>query len=320
MLYINDDYSHMIKKIPKFELSYETIIHKKVYDSDILLAIPEGIKCFAWFTFYNDENVCFIIEFSNNQFRKISICLTGFNDVLSYGTILYGTLFKYNGFQYFCVEDIYYNKGVDCSNELYSNKLKILQKIFNMYLSQVALNNNYVIFGLPLIHHNFNEILKKINHIPYKISQIQFRYYKSNKIFAIKYFKPGNKIVSNQIVKISEAIFKVTPDIQNDIYNLHVYKNGSNEFYDIAHIPDYKTSVMMNKLFRNIKENKNLDALEESDDEEEFENEKLDKYVFLNKSFKMKCSYNIKFKKWVPICLANRDDKIVNPNLLKLNQ
>ena len=34
-------------------------------------------------------------------------------------------------------------------------------------------------------------------------------------------------------------------------------------------IPDYKTSVFMNDLFRTIKENKNLDLLEESDDEED---------------------------------------------------
>ena len=35
----------------------------------------------------------------------------------------------------------------------------------------------------------------------------------------------------------------------------------------------------MNKLFRNIKENNNLDLLEESDSEDEFENIQLDKYV-----------------------------------------
>ena len=41
------------------------------------------------------------------------------------------------------------------------------------------------------------------------------------------------------------------------------------DYFDIAYIPDYKTSVFMNSLFRNIKENINLDYLEESDDEEE---------------------------------------------------
>ena len=40
----------------------------------------------------------------------------------------------------------------------------------------------------------------------------------------------------------------------------------------------------MNKIFRNIKENDKLDALEESDDEDEFENDKSDKFVYLDKS------------------------------------
>ena len=38
----------------------------------------------------------------------------------------------------------------------------------------------------------------------------------------------------------------------------------------------------MNKHFRIIKENDNLDLLEESDDEDEFENIDEDKYVYLD--------------------------------------
>ena len=42
----------------------------------------------------------------------------------------------------------------------------------------------------------------------------------------------------------------------------------------------------MNKLFRNIKENINLDSLEEIDEEDEFENIQIDKFVDLNKIIK----------------------------------
>ena len=111
-------------------------------------------------------------------------------------------------------------------------------------------------------------------------------------------------------------IFIVSPDIQNDIYYLidpdSSTTNDNNDNNDnndvvpisnklIASIPDYKTSVMMNALFRNIKENRSLDALEESDDEDEFENTNIDKFVNLNKKIKMKCVFNYKFKKWTPI-------------------
>jgi len=58
---------------------------------------------------------------------------------------------------------------------------------------------------------------------------------------------------------------------------------------------------MLNSLFRNIKENRDLDTLEESDEEEEFENSNIDKFVYLERSYKMICNYNKKFKKWIPI-------------------
>ena len=74
----------------------------------------------------------------------------------------------------------------------------------------------------------------------------------------------------------------------------------------------------MNKLFRNIKENDNLDALEESDDEDEFEDPRIDKFVYLDRSFKMNCEYNYKFKKWVPISLADQNERLSNINIRKI--
>jgi hypothetical protein len=119
----------------------------------------------------------------------------------------------------------------------------------------------------------------------------------------------NNKIIENDLslktiskpVFKNQAIFKVKPDIQNDIYYLYCLNdNLEEEFYSIALISDYKTSVFMNNLFRNIKENLNLDTLEESDEEEEFENDKEDKFVYLEKEYNILCVYNYKFKKWVP--------------------
>ena len=77
-------------------------------------------------------------------------------------------------------------------------------------------------------------------------------------------------------------------------------------------IPDYKTSVFMNNLFRTIKENKNLDFLEESDDEDEFENTNEDKFVDLKKSLILTCVYMDKFRKWKPIKLANQHSSITS--------
>ena len=56
----------------------------------------------------------------------------------------------------------------------------------------------------------------------------------------------------------------------------------------------------MNKIFRKIIENINLDYLEESEDEETFENVDENKFVNLEKEYYFKCYYNRRFKKWVP--------------------
>ena len=94
--------------------------------------------------------------------------------------------------------------------------------------------------------------------------------------------------------------FILRPDAQNDIY--YVLRSPDEPITVntmIAHIPNYKTSVMMNSLFRNIKENRNLDALEESDDEDEA----LTPLVDLNKCVKMVCTFSHRFKRWQPVGL-----------------
>jgi hypothetical protein len=94
------------------------------------------------------------------------------------------------------------------------------------------------------------------------------------------------------------AIFMVTADLQSDIYYLvdplSVYVT------DVAYIPNYTVSVFMNSLFRNIKENRNLDAIEESDDEDDFYDMRADKYVDLTKEIRMECVYHKKFRRWIP--------------------
>jgi hypothetical protein len=334
----------VLQNFPKFELSYETMIHKKVHNADILLAIPEGKKCFAWFTIYKADNVCFVLELDDTKnITSVNIVFTSFTDNLALGSVFYGTMFKNNNINCFSIEDLYFYKGTSYTNTLYSNKLEILRDIFKNEMSQSVLVPNFTIFGLPLISTDFNLLLKEIQLLPYKISQIKFRFFDKNyfrKIVYIKYYKPGSQYTGpvnngpvnngpvnngpvnngpvNPVRKnmLTRAVFKITADIEPDIYNLFIYKNGTEEYYDTAFIPDYKTSVMMNKLFRNIKENNNLDAIEESDDEEEFEDSKHDKYVYLDRSYKISCDYNHKFKRWVPISLAGNSERIISSTQL----
>jgi hypothetical protein len=362
----NEEIKLVLEDFPKFELCYELIKHKKVYNASILIAIPEGKKCFTWFTNYKGNNICFMLELDEyNKVKNINSVVTGFVDKLVFGTIFYGTLFEINknGMHYFCIEDLYYYKGKNYVSLSYLKKLETLRNIFDTEISQIALTPNYTVFGLPLINTDFNALLNDIQTLPYKINDIKFRYFDSKKIETIKYFKPkttnynkttnnnnnktnticndvlnnSNKINANIINdKIKNTIsnrtfdtkyinsninmiFKVTADIEPDIYNLFIYNSilCKEELYGIAFIPNYVTSVMMNKLFRKIKENDNLDAIEESDDETEFEDNREDKFVYLDRQFKMNCEYNSKFKRWCPVSLANNNDQIVSSNIIR---
>jgi hypothetical protein len=361
-MFTDEENASILSDFPKFELSYEIITHKKVFNHNVILAIPEGIKCFAWFTSYRDENVCFIMEINDNrQIEHIHIRITGFHDNLTmgdYGTILYGTLYKWKGCSCFCIEDLYFYKGVNYSNHTFLYRLKLLKTILHNEISQNIITKNSIIFGLPIMNTDLLVLLREIDNLPYKISMLKYRWFETKKIICAYYYKPRqtqyqtqtqlskpyntDPLVNSQHVTLSNnnnnnnnnklaikntnthisskqlsyAIFKITADIQSDIYNLFSIKDGKDDFYDYAFIPDYDTSVLMNKLFRNIKENQNLDALEESDDDDEFENDSMDKYVYLDRSFIMNCKFNYKFKKWMPISIANTREHVINYNLL----
>lgn len=371
-----DEQSEILQNFPlNVKFSYEKSTHKKVL-SDVYVIIPKGKKYFVWFTHRNRKNICVFLEIGyqskimNMFYRHVS-----FDDVLSYGTIFYGTLFKTKvreeevnhkknicTSEIFSVEDISYYKGDDISRYTYLNKLNLIKNIFDTKLQyNMAFFNNGVVFGLPVMTTDFMEAYEKAMNLPYSVYSIQYKYFddknssqslteyyhfnnngagvgvgvrsdvcslgssnntnsvvthrsdNSNDVYNVHVNKYNDKpytttepikqkIMSNDIYKV----FFIKPDLQNDIY--YLYQTSTTNFdvisKEIAHIPDYKTSVLMNKLFRNIKENNNLDSLEESDEEEEFENIQIDKFVDLNKILKMRCIFNYKFKKWVPISVV----------------
>jgi hypothetical protein len=325
-----NEQNEILRNFPStIKFSYERRTHKKVL-SDLYVIIPKGKKYFAWFTHRNRKNICFFLEVGHqNKIMNIFYRHVSFDSALSYGTIFYGTLFTYRS-DIFSVEDIFYYKGDDISNHNYEQKLKIIKNIFDTQLRyNISFLKNGVVFGLPYTTTDFMQARDIADKLPYSVYSIQYRNFKdinSGQSFIEYYhFNPNHvdqarhtdhaeqathvepiviikpKIQSNDIYKN----FFVKPDLQNDIY--YLYQLNAMNFdaisKEIAHIPDYKTSVFMNKIFRNIKENNNLDSLEESDEEEEFENIQIDKFVDLNKIIKMRCIFNYKFKKWVPVSI-----------------
>ena len=289
----------LISFLPKLELSYIKNIHKKVY-SDLCLLIPKGQKCFAWFKCWNNKNTCFILNIDNRSRRINDIYI--YDSIFDYnlcagkGTILYGTIIK-NKTNIFCIEDILYYKNKNINFETFNIKLKYINKLFKYDVKQCAYKKNDIVFSLPIIDISYNNIIKKLNNIPYLVYSIQFKKLHDSKNSNLQL------IIKHEIQ--NNKVFQVRPCIQPDLYELYIDNNSELIKHSYSYIPNYKTSVFMNSLFRNIKENNNLDLLEESDDEDEFENIALDKFVDLEKKINMICQFNTKMKMWTPIKISN---------------
>jgi hypothetical protein len=306
---------HTLKnKFPNIKLSYETIIHKKVLNANFITLVPQGVKCFIWFTFYNDKPSCFIVKNNKKQlyFTQTNCC---FDKQLCYNTIFYGTILKIKDGLFFTAEDIFYYKGNDISHSNWHDKLVTFKNIFKTEIKNINYNLNFLHIGLPILCKHVNEVSKLLSSQPYKIECIRFHLFNKVSSYLVLDASKFDLKFENKS-KLSNIVFAIRADIQNDIYQLYYLNGDILEFYENAFIPSYEKSVIMNNLFRTIKENVNLDHLEESDDEYEFQNENTDKFVDLNKTINMECSFHFKFKKWIPIKVS--DEALIQKEKLSL--
>ncbi len=291
------DKKQVMSMFPTIELSYEKKLHKKVLTSNLYLGIPKGPKYFIWFTNYKGINKCFLLKLKNRKIINVNIknyCFDN-NLCLGCGTVVYGTLFNTNNINKFSIEDIYYYKGISVKFYKMIDKLNIFNQMLSKLIKPFFFNKYDFILMLPIMSTTYDDCIKKVKKCGYTVYAIQQRLLYKNRVYL-------NELWTDTVVNIKELEFLVKPSITNDIYNLYCLdtEEKTNKLIGTALIMSYKTSVLMNKLFRNIKENNNLDLLEESDDEEEFENISDDKYVDMTKQFVMTCIYNKKFKLWEP--------------------
>jgi hypothetical protein len=346
---ISTDMKHQILSyFPKIELSYET--HKKVFNHyDIILAIPQSKKYIVWFSYFRDKDTCFLIEFNKDKIENIYEVETAFHPSLSLGTILYGHLID-SPDRKFIITDILYYKGINMKQLCFGERLGFIEDFFNMNNSLSSQKNNIAFYLVAIKYHSSEDTPNKdlfdkcdyiVHHYQYRsltkivpyVNDVKKHYndavigVSSNaplvvslsenkeirKDIALLPVSLRNKCDYSKIQYDYKTIFQAKADIQSDIYHLFIYgKNNAVVYYDVAYIPNYKTSVFMNKIFRKIKENTNLDNIEESDDEEEFEDVSVDKYVDLTKVACIECIFNKKFRRWTPVREVSSSCKIVH--------
>ena len=329
-----------LSDIPFLGAVYESRGKETCHNADVVMLIPKGRRCLLWFTTLGVQNVCYMIEcmhVNGNKHTLIKhsnaiIIQTSFASELSYGngTILRGTSFRHKGDNLCAIEDVYYYKGEKTQTMPLTQRLSILQQMFSTEINQFKYCKTQTVLATCIMLEGTvrpETLIDTAESLPYQVKFVQYRYGKRGEtpvvnveLDAIKsYAVSRNKNIyvqrpnrsNRHLESIEELVFTVRPDLQDDVYHLYTYGEGNKEvFHGYAGIQSYEASVMMNKLFRKIKENDNLDALEESDDEEDFENVDEYKYVKMNTAYRMVCKYMPRINKWLPQKLAHRTQHV----------
>ncbi len=343
MIFTAEEKMNLLNRLPSLELSYEPKLHKKVY-APVYYIIPKGPKALIWYTYWHEQNICLLIKLNERgNYSDVQVFPAVFGDALALGTIIYGTYFFQQQRHYFTCEQLYYYKGLHVAKKTYNERLNLLLDMFTAQIEQVAHTANSLVVGLPLMTETYEEALAQLDTLPYKTYGIGAPRTQGPIHAAPTHSVPIHSVPIHSApihsapihsapihsapkpVQVpihtvpspnpflhshtTKAIFKVKADLAADNYHLYT---AEDVFYETAMIPTYKCSVMMNALFRNIKENANLDLLEESDEEDDFENTQIDKFVDLEKTYTMECVYSKRFKKWQPVKTILKHGKIIS--------
>jgi len=335
-----------IGQIPiAYEADYYCNLINTTSYPELVLAIPYGKKFCVYFSYHADQDVCYLIELNREKVPvRLSIVDIPFKQELSLGTLLYGTFIPVNtlanqsstdGRHLFMIEDIYLWKGMSTENMMFSKRLGYIQTLFDTY--GLVNTSSPLQFYLPTMwymtintfpkneleqkvllsyYSRKDTIIYQVHHLQMRNVQVQSPYLNvqiglTNTNLAKElisnihvcpythdYFKPAYKNPATFIVKSSSKY---------DIYHLYCMNpNHEAVFYGLAGIPDMKTSVLMNLLFRNLKENMNLDYIQESDDEDDVHPEVKD----MNQQIHMICEFHMNIKKWVPTKVVTGNDVV----------
>lgn len=234
----------------------------------------------------------------------------------------------------FIAEDIYYHCGTNLSNLCFGDRIGFLREYVKTDRSSALplmwLSTEYncnipgeiaTVIGYTAHHIQYREIGRVApyinvaipkrgtvtSNIPAQMSSAMV----AQKITATSVMNPIPRFDYSKPSYRYPAVFNVTADQQLDLYHLYAFKQSNPSVYcGLAGVQSLKTSMFMNRVFRRIRENDNLDLAEESEDESDFENTDANKYVNLDAVVRVECIFNQKHKKWIPVRLSN--DKLIH--------
>jgi hypothetical protein len=326
-----EEQSQLNLRFPKdIELSLGNHLSGKV-QADLYEVLPVGKPSFLWITYFKNTHAAIIVFKTSHgyKFEPISAC---FVDKLAYGTILKGTYFtrpKTNEeyYKFFCADDILYycGKNLDNMSEMNMfNKLSLITRIFeNKEIDNIHGINTLLNISMPIFANDYTIAQSYLGALPYPTYGIRFIKFDEKTSFGVQ---PG--MVKTNLEE--RSVFVVRANIEPDSYTIfakdykfHEKRESSNEDLTVFSnhygnmrkvglclIPSYQESIRMNMLFRNIKENISIDAIEESDDEDDFEDIEPTKYLLPDVEYKLYCYFSMKTGRWIPEGIAPENAEI----------
>lgn len=292
-----------LERFPEVELSYDKTLDKKVR-ADAFSILPKGDAAIIWITFVHHNRVALLMKLhKNGEISSATPMVLSFHNDLSLGngTLMHGIVFTCSNMTNFACTDILLHSGLKVNHLNMIDKMELVCNILDSQIDTRVLTRDGLSIGLPITTSSFLEAIDIAKSLPYKVSHIRSLIMRHSHALGLTPYTASSK---------TTAVLIVRPALQNDIY--YLYSSDGKKHRMPAAIQDYDTSVLLNRAFRTIKENDNLDTLEESDDEIDFQDVRPDKYVDLNKSFAYVCEYIPRFGKWQPIQRADRSNKLTS--------
>ena len=169
--------------------------------------------------------------YTNKKIKNINIRHCCFDESLSDGTILYGTLIDN---RFFYIENIYFYCGNSLLNKSFNYKFDIYLQLFNK-ICQKSFVKNDIIFTTPIVENNYDKILKLTETLPYKTYGFRFinplsksaNNFDNDRVFVHKKYKQQylvfsklwqvKKMISIKFILIMKNLVKLNTTI------LHIY-------------------------------------------------------------------------------------------------
>ena len=267
---------------------YDRVLHSPV-DGDLYMIIPRGRKCSLWFTSYKGGPSCFVVELDrkNRPSQFINVACS-FQRELAFDTLVSGVMTEAGGSPIFCALLVQVWKGRAMPRAL-DRQIDALESFMLSIQNDSRLP--VLPIGVPAMCTSKGEIASLVDKSLVPVHGIRVASTERNALLGVY------RVTASEH---PTCVMLVRPEVEEDVYSL-----WSDKKIGYALVPDYKTSVMLNGIFRNVVENNNLDALEESDDEDEFENIAEDKFIVNPEGKSMEMRRDPKFGGWIPVKIVD---------------